>query len=211
WTLLMPESKLQTGLALGFWAFLLEDMVFPLGQQEYGVRSVAALRAGRPTADAELLAEAGAKPELLAVPVPSWVYPLWLIMATVLVLLAARLIVGKRWTATAVTAAYLGYRVVSYGLLLAGGFPDSSIPFLLLGAAIAIDVAESFQWRPIFGTLFLVGLMYAGAWLTRQAGWAMPPFGFETAPLAALLTWPIWVGVRWMQTSTVTERWRKLV
>jgi hypothetical protein len=210
WTLLVPESRLQTGLAVGFWAFLLEDMLFPLGQQEYGVRAVAALHSGQPTADAELLAKAGANPEILAVPVPAWVYPIWHIAAAVLVLLAVRMVLGKRWAATSVTLAYLAYRVVSYGMLVSIGFPDSYIPFILLGTALAIDVTESFQWRPIFGTLGLIGGVYGIAVLTERLGILMPPFPVGTAALAALVTWSFWAGARWVFASPVIERWRKL-
>ena len=210
WLLLARPGLARTGLALAFGTFFLENILFPLCQQEYGVLSLAALNAGRPTADAELLAVAGANAAQFVVPVPAWVYPLWLVVAGGMVLLAARLVMGGRWTATTVAGTYLVYRSISYGLLSATGFPPSYIPFILLGTALAIDLAVMWRWRPVVGTLAVIGATYAGAWLTQQVT-LMPPFHLATAPMAALLLWSVWASARWAQQSSTVARWTKLV
>lgn len=208
WLLLAPTGGVRTGLAIGLWALLLEDVLFVLGQQEYGVLSLAALQAGRPTADAELLAVAGSNPGIFIVPVPAWVYPLWLVAMAPLVLLTARVMLGGRWTATLITATYLAYRVGLYYLLVASGFPPSYIPVLLLGAAIAIDVAVTLMWRPAIAALVVLATFYAGAALTRQFV-LMPDFPLNSLPVAGVLLWGIWASVVWVQTSPLMLRWSK--
>ena len=98
------------------------------------------------------------------------------------------------------------YRSISYGLLSATGFPPSYIPFILLGTALAIDLAVMWRWRPVVGTLAVIGATYAGAWLTQQVT-LMPPFHLATAPMAALLLWSVWASARWAQQSSTVARW----
>jgi len=81
------------------WAYFLENLWFPQQQQEYGVIALSNFAAGTPTADQELLDfardQAGVKVldlatfKSFALPIQDWVYPLWMVGAAMLVLLAA--------------------------------------------------------------------------------------------------------------------------
>ncbi|MBM7841542.1 hypothetical protein [Herpetosiphon giganteus] len=210
WLLLAPDSRIKTVFGIGFWAFLLEDFLFPLGQQEYGVTAIEAMRLGKPYADAELMIEAGANPERFAIPVPDWLYPLWLITSVVLVLLAARLIMRGRWTATLVAGTYLLYRVVSFYILRGIEFPPSFVPLFIIGTALAIDIGITYRINPFvaaFGTLMM---FYAGAWISDRYT-LMPEIPYTTTmPIAAILLGIVWAGALWIERSPYVERWRKL-
>jgi hypothetical protein len=210
WWLLAPAGALKTVLAIGFWGFLLEDVMFPLGQQEYGVLALDALKSGRSTAAAELVAVAGPNPEIFIVPVSSWIYPLWMIVGVTMVLLAARVIIGRRWTATTVTGLYLAYRIGSYYLLVAGGFPPSYIPLMLLGVAIAIDVSVSMKWHTAIAAPLVLAAYYGGALLTAQFV-HMPDFPLLSLPITGLLLLGIWAGASWIQSSALVARWMRPV
>lgn len=144
-----PPSRTRTVISAFIWGFFLENVLFPSQHQEYGVLSLESWRAGAPTAEPILLkfaADQIGRPvddiavQGFALPVDAWVYPAWITGAALLTLVAARAFVGARFTATAIAAGYLAYRLVVWGLLAGAGFPKSIPPLLLLAGAIAIDV-----------------------------------------------------------------------
>src|ERR1700712_797943 len=131
---------------LGLFAFLFEDLYFPTGQQEYGVLEVASWLRGAPYAEPTLLSFAAGqlgRPvddvalQHFAMPIPPWVYPVRVIAVCVPLLVVARMLVGLRWTATTVAAAYVAYRCVIWPLLTVGTFPPSYLPLWLLPLAVA--------------------------------------------------------------------------
>jgi hypothetical protein len=78
-------------IALICWAFLLDDAFFQLGQQEYGMLALDVYARGATTASPELLAQAGRNPEqFVSGGIPEWVYPVWMILTSALVLVWAR-------------------------------------------------------------------------------------------------------------------------
>src|SRR5262245_36327178 len=102
WLRLAAPGRWRTALGVAFWAFLIDDALFMLSQQEYGVRALDAYAKGRTLASPELLALARGNPvALVQGNIPSWVYPIWLILSSTLVLALARSAQGWRWTATA--------------------------------------------------------------------------------------------------------------
>jgi hypothetical protein len=104
-----------------FLSLLTDCAIFVLGQHEYGVLSIAAFGSGRPTASDDLLALAHGNVAGFAIGwVPSWVYPIWMVLAGTLVLVGARWAQPGRWTATIVATLYLAYRAAGY-LLFSGG------------------------------------------------------------------------------------------
>ncbi len=144
-----PPGRTRTVVSAVLWGFFLENVLFPAQHQEYGVNSLAAWKAGDPTAEFDLLdfaaKQIGREIDEIAVsnfalPVDSWVYPAWLTGAALLTLVAARYFVGARFTATAIAAGYLGYRVIAWVLLTGTGFPPSRPPFMLLAGAVLIDL-----------------------------------------------------------------------
>ena len=119
---------------------------------------------------------------MFMLPVPSWVHPAWLICAGLLSLVVARKVVGLRWTATIIAAAYLAYRAVMWLGLVAMGFPPSVLPLVLLVGAVLVDVAVT---RRIPG--WLAGLVVTGAvyGVGRRAGGARPAAAVELVVGAA--------------------------
>jgi hypothetical protein len=186
------------------WFFFLENVLFPNQHQEYGVAALAAWDRGEPTAEPSLLqfaAEQIGRPvdrvavEQFALPVPAWVYPVWIVGAAMLTLLLARRSVGLRWTATAVAGAYVAWRCVLWPLLVAGGFPTSAVPFLLLAGAVVIDLICLLGLPWPAEAAAGAALVTAAVYLTGYAQSVMlvaPPISYWSAPAAAgvlLLAW----------------------
>jgi hypothetical protein len=201
-------APLYLGTLGGLWFFFLENVLFPSQHQEYGVLSLAAWERGTPYAERSLLEFAAAqighpldRASVLnfALPVPSWVYPVWISTAAMAVLLVARRSVGLRWTATAIAAAYVAWRCLLWPLLVAGGFPPSAVPFLLLAGAIAIDlVAQARQPWPVeavAGAIVVPAAVYLGGYL-QSSVLAAPPIAYWSMPLAALALGLLWAGLR---------------
>jgi hypothetical protein len=189
WLKLADPGRGRLVVALLCWAFLLDDMLYMLSQQEYGVLALDAYARGVTTASPELLAQAGRNPEqFVQGGIPTWVYPLWLILTSTVVLLTARRVQGWRWTATTVALIYLAYRVVGRLLLGAFDFPVSFIPVTLLLAAFVLDLAVSWRWNALRTALALIVVHYLAAMLIGRYT-LMPEFALTTAPVALLALW----------------------
>jgi hypothetical protein len=189
WLKLAEPGRWRLGFALAFWMFLVDDVLYPLRQQEYGALVLDAYAKGQTTASPELLALAGRNPAAFVQGnIPDWIYPLWLILFSTLVLVAARTIDGRRWTATSVAGLYLAYRVIGDAVLGAASFPHTFIPFMLLGGALVVDLAARWRWQPLLTTTMLVCIYYGSA---TTIGWVtpMPPFALTTAPVVAVALW----------------------
>ncbi|WP_408004682.1 hypothetical protein [Pseudonocardia lacus] len=208
------------GLVL-LWAFALETVWFPAGQQEYGVLAVAAWDRGQPDAEPILLQFAAdqigrpvdrAAVLHFALPVPDWVYPVWLVAAAGIALVLARMMIGRRWAATVVAALYVAYRCVAWLALVGGGFPPSAVPFVLVAVAVAVDVAFLVRLpdllRPLPGAV-LVAAVGAGCALLQSLWAALPP----TAPLAfvtgAGVLAALWTGVAFLARSRALATWSR--
>jgi hypothetical protein len=194
---LSAPGRWRLALGLVLWAFLLDDALFQLSQQEYGVIAIANFLRGQTSASPALLALAGRDPIAFAEGgIPHWVYPLWLITTSTLGLVSAHRVLGWRWSATLIALLYLAYRVCAEVLLSAYDFPRSFIPVMLLGAAFLIDLAEQRRWSPFTISLALVALYYASALLIERYT-LMPRFALSTAPVALALLWGGFVAARW--------------
>ena len=181
-------GRLRIPVLVLLWAFALENVWFPAGQQEYGVLAVAAWDRGAPDAEPILLQFAAdqigrpvdrAAVLHFALPVPDWVYPVWLVAAAGIALVLARMMIGRRWAATAVAAVYVGYRCVAWLALVGVGFPPSAVPFVLLGVAVAVDLAFLGSripdlLRPVPGAV-LVAVAAAGCAVGQSLWLALPP------------------------------------
>ncbi|HEU5103087.1 MAG TPA: hypothetical protein VFU22_28890 [Roseiflexaceae bacterium] len=189
WLKLAEPGRWRLVIALLCWAFLLDDVMFMLSQQEYGVIALDAYAKGLTTASPELLAQAGRNPEqFVQGGIPAWVYPVWLVLTSTAVLLAARRLQGWRWSATSVALIYLAYRVIGRVLLGAFDFPVSFIPPMILPAALALDLAVGWRWSALSTALALVGIFYTSAMLIDRYT-LMPNFVPATAPLVFLVLW----------------------
>jgi hypothetical protein len=186
WLKLAEPGRWRLVIALLCWAFLLDDVMYMLSQQEYGVIALAAYAHGVTTASPELLAQAGRNPEqFVEGGIPHWVYPIWMVLTSTTVLLAARRFQGWRWTATTVVLIYFAYRVLGWILLNAFGFPVSFLPAMLLPAAFVIDIAVNQRWSVLVTALALVMTIYPFAVLIGRYT-LMPEFALATAPITLL-------------------------
>jgi hypothetical protein len=213
WWLYAAPGRLRTLVSLGLWLFFVENVLFPNQHQEYGVLSLAAYRAGHPTAEPSLLDFArsqGQTPAQFMLPVPSWVHPSWLLCAGLLALLVARKVVGLRWTATAIAATYLAYRSVAWVALVATGFPPSDLPFVLLAGAVLVDVAVSRRVPGGLAAVIVTAGVY-GAGALQEAAGLLPPWNWWSALPAGAVFVALWTGVDVVAGSRWLASWRRPV
>ncbi|MFB9252717.1 DUF3488 domain-containing protein [Sphaerisporangium melleum] len=208
WYLNAPQGRRRTVVLGGFFVFFLENTLFPSEHQEYGILELASFERGQPYAEPSLIEFAAKqlqKPidldmaRAFSLPVPDWVYPMWFGVAAMLVLVMARALVGRRWTATAVAGVYVGLRAVIWPLLVVGGFPPSAVPFFLLAAAVCVDLAFMVRMpavRAALGALLVTAGVYGGLALQDRLLEA-PPFLVVSAPVTAVLLGAGWYGVEW--------------
>jgi hypothetical protein len=167
---------------LALWAFMFENMFFPTGQQEYGILEIASWFRGLPYAEPELITFAAGqlgRPvddiaiESFALPIPPWVYPVWTIGICAAVLVFARIMIGWRWTATAVVGAYVLYRCLIWPLLTFTIFPPSVVPFWLLLIGLAVDAVFVLRVNPylraVVGAIAVTGVGYGALYLQTVA------------------------------------------
>ena len=129
------------------------------GQQEYGILEIASWFRGLPYAEPELISFAAGQIwaarsttspiESFALPIAPWVYPVWTIGVCAALLVFARIMIGWRWTATAVVAAYVLYRCLIWPLLTFTIFPPSVVPFWLLLVGLAVDTGVPAADQPL--------------------------------------------------------------
>ncbi len=213
WWLYAAPGRVRDLVSLGLWLFFVENVLFPNQHQEYGVLSLIAYTAGRTTAEASLLdfaASQGQTPTQFMLPVPSWVHPAWLICAGLLALVIARKVVGLRWTATIVAGAYLAYRLVTWLLLVATGFPPSVIPVMLLVGAVLIDVSVT---RGVPG--WAAGVLVAGAVFlvafAQDVLAVIPPWNWWAAGPVIVAFALLWGGLDRLERTSWAGSWRTAV
>ncbi|MFI5607489.1 hypothetical protein [Amycolatopsis sp. NPDC051903] len=225
WLRLAPPGRFRTGVLLALWAFFLENTFFPNGQQEYGVLGLRAWERGTPEAEPSLLTFAanqiGHPVDRTAIlhftmPIPEWVYPLWGIGVTALILVLARRTLGFRWAALSVAGAYVAYRCVMWPLLLGLGFPVSTVPFYLLAVGLAVDLAVTIGAghrvaTAAIGALLVSAFGYGALWVQSQLRpWLLGDSHTESAPPVAYWTVAValvGVFVLWAAASPVTRWW----
>jgi hypothetical protein len=197
-------------LVLGaLWVFFLENAVFPQGQQEYGTLELASWLNGDPHAEPSLLRFAAEtfygdpnRPvtqeavEHFALPIPSWVYPMWGIGVAALIMVVASRTIGRAWAATAVAGAYVAYRSLIWPALVAADFPPSIVPFYLLFVGLAVDLARRLKVANLTEALAgaaVVTVVGYGALLSQDLLAQAPPVAYWTAPITfaglAVLWW----------------------
>jgi hypothetical protein len=211
WWLSAAPGRLRDLVSLGLWLFLVENVLFPNQHQEYGVLALADYRAGRTTAEPQLLdfaAAQGQSPEQFMLPVPSWVHPAWLVCAGLLALVVARKTVGLRWTAALLAAGYLGYRAVAGLLLTPTGFPPSVLPVMLLAGAVLVDVAVTAR-VPGWLAALPVTAGVAGAAVLQGAVAEIPPWNWAALPVVAVGFALLWGAVDRLTGTAAFARWQQ--
>lgn len=199
WLKLAKPGLWQRVYAICVWMLLLDDVMFPLSQQEYGVRAVADYLRGQPTASPDLIALAGNNAVRYAYgAIPGWVYPVWMVVMGSFLLVIAHRIQKWRWTATTVAASYLVFRGLAYLALTSSGYSSSFMPVMILGAGVVIDLGLHYRWPMWLTTMILLGVYYLSAALIGRFT-LMPAVELITAPAAGVL---LWAGL------TIWEWWR---
>lgn len=192
WLKLAPNGSLRIFYAVIIWTLLLDDVMFPLGQQEFGYVAYDAFLKGTSPASRELIDLAGNTAVGIAKyaveNVPRWLYPLWMTVMASLLFTIARRIQGWAWTATAMASLYLAFRFTAQTISATFQFPQSFVPIMILGAALLIDLAARFKWKPILTAIILITAYYTSAAVVGRAT-LMPDFDLWTAPIAFVLLW----------------------
>ncbi|MGY1855601.1 hypothetical protein [Modestobacter sp. SYSU DS0290] len=210
WWLYAAPGRLRDLVSLGLWVFFVENVLFPNQHQEYGVLALADYRAGRTTAEPQLLdfaASQGQSPDQFMLPVPSWVHPAWLVCAGLLALVVARRTVGLRWTATTIAGVYLAYRAITWGLLTATGFPPSAVPVMLLAGAVLVDLAVLARvpgWLAAFPVTAGAALAALGQSVVAE----IPPWDWAALPVVAVGLALLWGAVDGVARTPMFLRWR---
>jgi hypothetical protein len=197
------------GIVLGgLFFFLLEDVWFAAGQQEYGVLELESWLRGTPYAEPELLrfaAEQIHRPvdfqavQHFAMPIQDWVYSAWGVVAVGAVLVWARKAMGRAWSATLIATAYVAYRGVIWPLLLGAGFPPSAVPFWLVFIGVAVDLAFLIRpWlaRAVGGAALVTVLGGAALYAQSELVKAPPAQYWPTLPIAFAVLAALWAGTR---------------
>ncbi len=206
-----PDRSLILG---ALWFFFLENVWFPAQHQEYGVEEIASWDRGHPYAEPSLLEFAAnqiGRPVdresvvMFALPVPPWVYPVWIVAAVGLTLVIARRTIGMRWTATALAGAFVAWRCVLFPLLMVAEFPTSAVPFLVLGTGVAVDLVCRVELPDLaeagLGAVAVTSATYLAIF---AQSWALvaPPVSYWSAFAAAGLLFVGWASVRHIEAWT---------
>ncbi|MGW5260821.1 hypothetical protein ACWEQG_07605 [Microbispora sp. NPDC004025] len=192
----------------GLFAFFLENAHFPELQQEYGVLELASWDRGQPYAEPTLLNFAAdqmgqavdrAMVLQFSLPVPDVVYAVYAGVVGIGILVFARVMIGRRFTATAVAASYVAYRCLIWPLLVGGGFPPSTIPFFFLLAGLCVDLAFLVPvrlLRPLAGAVLATAGVYGGL-LAQDRMLEAPPYAPEFWPAALAALAVVWYALEW--------------
>jgi hypothetical protein len=220
--------------------FLLEAFLFACGQQEYGYIALYALNHPEyvlvqhhttfPIPALIAAAQSQGGPQALATGnVPGWVYPLYQLLVVTTILQVVRRLHQHAWTATAVVALYLGYRLLARFLLHTFDFPVSFVPYYLIGIGLSLDLFGRSSSKRWISMLWMV-LMAAGATAAVYGGAALiqqievtppvppgtPTWGFLDGgfPLGFLLACAgFWVGnqiITLLEAQAQRQQWAKM-
>ncbi len=181
-----------TLLCLG--GFLLEAFLFACGQQEYGYITLYAINHPDyvnvqhmttfpiPALLAAAQNQGGAY-ALATGNVPTWIYPYYQLLIVTAILQFTRLLHRRAWTATAVTALYLAYRLFARFLLHSFDFPVSFVPYYLIGIGLSLDMFGALQSLPLKRWMRIPGGALAAAGATAAVyGGATIIQRFEVMP-----------------------------
>ncbi|MEU4544785.1 hypothetical protein [Nonomuraea dietziae] len=199
-------------LVLGaLFVYFLENILFPAQHQEYGVFAIAAWDRGAPEAEpilmqfaADQMGRAVDRDMMVAfsLPVPDFLYPVYFTVAGLIVLAVARMMVGRFGTATLVATVLVAYRAAIWPVLSVIGFPESAVPFFLVIAAVAVDVAFLIRLpylRAVLGSALATIAVY-GSLVAQHSLLAAPPLAPSSAVWAASGLAIAWLVMEWFVT-----------
>ncbi|WP_344924568.1 hypothetical protein [Streptosporangium carneum] len=212
WFMGAPPGRMRTLVLGGLFVFLLENVWFPAQHQEYGVFGIAAWDKGRPEAEpillqfaADQMGRAIDRPMVVkfSLPVPDQVYPLYAVAAAMIVLVVARAMTGRTFTATAVAASYVAYRTLIWPLLALADFPRSAVPAFLIAGALAIDLAFLIRIpvvRALVGSLAATVVVEETLVLQSKAYLTPPLVPPLTVAIGGVILVVLWLTAEWALT-----------
>ncbi|MEV7013139.1 hypothetical protein [Streptosporangium sp. NPDC051022] len=209
WFMGAPPGRTRTLVLGGLFVFLLENVWFPAQHQEYGVFGIAAWDRGRPEAEpillqfaADQMGRAVDRPMVVrfSLPVPDALYPLYAVAAAMLVLVIARAMTGRAFTATIVAASYVAYRTLIWPLLALATFPRSAVPVFLIAGALAVDLAFLIRVpvvRALVGSLAVTVVVEEALRLQSMAYLTPPLVPPLTVAIGGVILAVLWLGAEW--------------
>lgn len=212
WFLGAPPGRMRTLVLGGLFVFLFENVWFPAQHQEYGVFGIAAWDRGQPEAEPILLQFAADQMGRavdrqmvvnFSLPVPDQVYPIYAAVAAMIVLVFARAMIGRMFSATAVIGVYLVFRTLIWPLLALADFPRSSVPIFLIAGALAVDLAFLIRIpvvRALVGSLGATILVDQALRLQSVAYYTPPLVTPMTMLVGGLMLAALWLGAEWAST-----------
>lgn len=223
WTALGGADRLAYPITCFLWFAVLDGFLFLNQHQEYGVLGLEAWARGEPYAEPSLLQFAaqdlGRPVDWIAVenftlPVPDWVYPTWATATGMITLVLARRLTGGRWTATWVAGGYVAFRCVAWVLLAAADFPVSTVPFFILGGAVAVDLVFNSLLHPpvvkaLAGSVIVTAATYVSL-LVQATFVKAPPVSYSSAAFAVVALAALWSAAAFvLDHERGREWWRR--
>jgi hypothetical protein len=180
--------------------YVLEAFWFPLLQQEQGVISLYLFDHGIPIASKDII-------ELLTNPVsqiyggiPNWLYGVYACFATMVVFRIIRHFQIGRFSCTVIAGGYVGFRALMNFIYGSAAYPQSTVPYFLLFAAVIADLVYlslnnkiSYRYIWLIITVEIVCCVYAVSFFNPEFP-IHPPMPIASA-LAALFSTMIGYGV----------------
>lgn len=199
------SQRARTLVLLAFCFFLFEDLLFPLGQQEYGAPGLAAIIAGHPIAAPELLQFVKDPFHTAFGGIPFWIYPVYMFAAAAFGMQVTRRVTRLPWGATAVTVIYLAYRALAAFIFHTIAFPVSYIPYFIVALAVVVDLLADRQAAGHLAAAVLgTGAALTWALLQQRSGTIMPTIQVTAVPFAMLTAY---IGLHladWVSAEVVT-------
>jgi hypothetical protein len=159
-TILMANEDLQNGhisrkawnvILLCLFPAVLEDFWFPLLQQEQGVISYYLFQRGTPIASEDILQLVRDPKSQVYGGIPDWLYGVYAAFVCMFVFRFIRHFQAGRFAATLAASAYVAFRSVMNFIYHANIYPESTVPYFLVLAALTFDIfywlAEGSRWK----------------------------------------------------------------
>lgn len=202
----LEPGRFRNFVVSAFCFIFLDNVMFPNGQQEYGIIEIQNWLAKTPEGSPTLLQFAATQfhhpvdnftVEHFALPIPSWFYPVYGILGGALTLLVVRKILGTRFAATRIALSWVAFKCVAWPLLYWVGLTRSAVPFWVISLGLGVDLAVAITLprivRIVLGSAVITALGYGA--LALQSTWQAPPVDYQSAPetfVALALLWFVW-------------------
>jgi hypothetical protein len=139
--LISPQMRKLTLLLMS--VAVLEDFWYPLLQQEQGFFCFYLFQIGKPVASEEILQFVRDPKSQIYGGIPDWLYGVYGTFACMFVFRFVQQFRLSRFAATLIAAIYVAFRAIMNALYHGAHYPESTVPFFLVLAALVFD---GFYW-----------------------------------------------------------------